>query len=1115
MKSVQKNRARLLPLSKLVTIPPKSYASTNIEHDSITILENYLPSASTTEIIERFAAGLSGAKSGRMLSVTGPYGSGKSTMAVFLNGLLSGEKDSEWKAASETLKHASIETAKMLVAARRKTNTHQRGLIRCAVTARREPITATILRALDSGATKYFGRYSKNDFPKAELLRKSMSNLKQNSIPSSKEMTDIITDICKVSPVVIMIDEFGKNIEYFTTDETQQSDLFLLQELAEMSGPNRKSQLSIITLQHMAFEEYAAGASSTQKQEWAKIQGRFEDIPFANSPDQTRLLVSNTIKLNKNDGYRRLVKLWAAKKAGNMRTLGIDSGFDEDLIASCYPLDPLALEVLPELCSRYGQHERTLLSFISDASKHTVTTFIDEHTWNENDTTLPSLGLDVLYDHFISGMSMIHSSSPNITRLMEIETIIRDSHGLDDSEIKTLKTIGMLNLIGRSGYLRASQKIIDYAIGRESNQILKKLEEKSIITYRRYADEYRIWHGTDIDIAAKLDTHRKRYQKSQLPEMLRDVMGLEPIVAARHSIKTGIMRIFERRFTTESQIKLDENYDGVIVYKTDSSVNPTCDKPVITVTTDNTSDLRHAVIEVITIRDILESNKDVANDWVARSELEERLANAEIILDRAFDGAFGDTARWSYLRKGKSQKQKGTPSAIVSRVCDEIYFKTPEIHNEMINRTALSAQGSAAKRKLIEYMISYADKSCFEIEGYGPDRAIYEALFIKNSMHVKVKLEWNLKEPVNNTISPVWDAMMDVMIRSNKRIPLTKLYSICKMPPFGMKDGVLAIIIVAILLIHKHSIALYEHGTYVPHLQTEIAERMIKNPDHFELKYFKSTPSKKELLKTVISDFEINSKGSVLDVVSHLVRIVSALPPYVKQTKKLDKNSLAVRDAVLSAVEPDTLLFESLPKAVGFDSKISRDDTKKFSKILTKSKTILQNEFLKMTQDIKKLLFDSTGIDDRKKLSDTASEMLQSVTDQKMKVFLTALSSNVLEREEDWINYVALSLTDVPPMSWKDENREMFENNLRFISAKFNRIVGIHFADVSDNFVKPSYQVTVTHADGKEYHNVVSLRPEQKVKLQKIAKNIVHDMKKRGFTDRDLSALIAILSSKS
>ena len=31
---------------------------------------------------------------------------------------------------------------------------------------------------------------------------------------------------------------------------------------------------------------------------------------------------------------------------------------------------------------------------------------------------------------------------------MEIGTIIRDAHGLDDTAVRTLKTIGVLNLIG-------------------------------------------------------------------------------------------------------------------------------------------------------------------------------------------------------------------------------------------------------------------------------------------------------------------------------------------------------------------------------------------------------------------------------------------------------------------------------------------------------------------------------------------------------------------------------------------------------------------------------------------------------------------------------------------
>ena len=593
-------------------------------------------------------------------------------------------------------------------------------------------------------------------------------------------------------------------------------------------------------------------------------------------------------------------------------------------------------------------------------------------------------------------------------------------------------------------------------------------------------------------------------------------MNLKPIIAAKHSMETGTMRLFEQRFTFESPLKLDTNYDGAILYLADNYTIPQCEKPLIQVNTSNLTDLQHAVIEVVAVRDILENDKDVIDDWVARKELEERLADAEILLDRTFGNTYGDTAKWSFQKNGKAILQKGTPSKIVSRVCDTVYSQTPEMYNEMINRTMLSPQGSAAKRKLICDMIENANKPKFGIEGYGPDRAVYESIIFKNKFHVPdAKLEWILQDPTNETITPVWDEIIRLLTDSKKRVSLSQIYEMCKLPPFGIKDGILTIFIILVLLIYKNNVALYEHGTYKPNILPEIAERMIKNPEYYELKYFKSTPTKRLLLQTIIKDLKINSKGSVLDVVSHLVGVVSSLTPYVKKTKKLDKHTLAVRDTILNAIEPDTLLFESLPKALGFNSKISESDIKRFSRILVKSTNILQNEFNKILLDIQELLYDATGIDNRKKISKTASVMLKSVSDQKMKVFLNAASADVLENDDDWIKYVSLSLTDVPPADWKDEQREMFENNLVAISGKFKRLASLHFADISDNFVKPSYQVTVTHADGTEHHSIVSIREEQKIKMQDIADKILQDMRKRKLTKTDLGTLIAILTSKS
>ena len=107
----------------------------------------------------------------------------------------------------------------------------------------------------------------------------------------------------------------------------------------------------------------------------------------------------------------------------------------------------------------------------------------------------------MLYDYFIAGYSPVLSSGAATSRLAEIGTIIRDVRDLDDLAVRTLKAIGVLNLVGSSGRLRASMDIIRCAVGAGADSAVRALAEKSIITYRRHADEYRVWHGTDVDIS--------------------------------------------------------------------------------------------------------------------------------------------------------------------------------------------------------------------------------------------------------------------------------------------------------------------------------------------------------------------------------------------------------------------------------------------------------------------------------------------------------------------------------------------------------------------------------------------------------------------------------------
>ena len=91
-----------------------------------------------------------------------------------------------------------------------------------------------------------------------------------------------------MTPVLLLIDEFGKNLE--EAAESALADPFILQELAE-AGSGDGKPIFLITLQHLSFEDYFAATGENTRKEWEKIQGRFDDISFIESSSETRKLL--------------------------------------------------------------------------------------------------------------------------------------------------------------------------------------------------------------------------------------------------------------------------------------------------------------------------------------------------------------------------------------------------------------------------------------------------------------------------------------------------------------------------------------------------------------------------------------------------------------------------------------------------------------------------------------------------------------------------------------------------------------------------------------------------------------------------------------------------------
>ena len=216
----------------------------------------------------------------------------------------------------------------------------------------------------------------------------------------------------------MLIDEFGKNLEAVT--ESDDADPYLLQQLAE-AGSGSGQPIFLITLQHLSFEDYFAASGESIRKEWEKVQGRFDDISFIESSSETRKLLK-TVFTYQDDDFLNSRSIWVKAQLKNVQKCGLGEDIDVDLLEKCYPLDALSLAILPELCSRYGQNERTIFSFI----KECVGAFLNENLW-EATQELPHITLYDIFNYFVRDGVLSRGLSTSSNRWNEIALTLRDT----------------------------------------------------------------------------------------------------------------------------------------------------------------------------------------------------------------------------------------------------------------------------------------------------------------------------------------------------------------------------------------------------------------------------------------------------------------------------------------------------------------------------------------------------------------------------------------------------------------------------------------------------------------------------------------------------------------
>ncbi len=1060
-----------LDLLQLIKIDRSVARSVNLDRDAddTSLLHRFQITPVACSTLCRLADAIEG-ESINAWSLTGPYGTGKSAFCNFLIALSCADQ------TTRNLCYKKLQKADKKLSTRLKTflapDSTSAPAVGIRAVSRYESLNSTLVRGLSS-SLQLMPTHSESAALKR--LRKNVSLLEDKEWPATRSVVDAFTALAEIAgkPLFIVVDEFGKNLEYQAHHE-ERGDIFALQALAESKA------VFLWVCLHQAFSSYSGALSRVQREEWLKIQGRFEDRAYIEPPTRSFALIREAITIEPTQPtQKKALTDWCQTITNAMSNISLDGlpQLDVESVQALYPFHPLSVYLIGELTRRFAQNDRTIFSFLTSGETHAFSDCLKRLELEEQEQ-MPTIGLDMLYDYFNETGAIRHADRSENQRWLEINAIIAAQSDVEPYKIRTLKTIGILNLLSSLPGIAATEKMIHVALcnvspsrKHKTTDLLRDLVEKRILLYREYAQEYRLWEGSDFDLDREVLQERGRVALRPIGEILEEIASRANMVAARHTIQTGTFRDFAVRWCTEDDIpaikkqpRFENETDGTIWLMLGKQRKPEGlleiaaeSTPVIVGYAPCLNQVRQLMLEAAATRAAC-SAPQLERDGVARREALHRAAQAAQSLIAFLDKAFAPgTGQATWYAKGEVQviRRQRDLSAMVSDLCDHIYHQCPRINNEMINVEHISSMAAAARNRVGEALANQSTSEDIGLTGYGPEVAVYRTVIKETGLHRQNdEGAWVLAAPdkrLQPQLAAVWKLFGELLEETDKtgqKVPVRQMLDALKRAPFGLREGPVPLLLSHYLLVHSDEVAVYEDNVFKPFLGDAEITLLMRRPELFSLRYYKPSGVRSEVIRTYYQVINTELKlarhvrnQTLLSVVVPLTEFIKSLPEYTRTTRALSANALRLRNAIANARDPQQLLFHDLPVALGFSpveynegdqSQIS--DATGLRKALWNALTELRDAFdmfvkkirghfvLAMTEPPTELRsFERL----RQDLRNQTEPLVKLCLDTDLKPML-AIMTREKENDDDWLSQVCAIVMKKPVQSWQDADLDPF-----------------------------------------------------------------------------------------
>ena len=525
------------------------------------------------------------------------------------------------------------------------------------------------------------------------------------------------------------------------------------------------------------------------------------------------------------------------------------------------------------------------------------------------------------------------------------------AQGGDDLHRHILEAIALIDLFRERSGLVPSLNLLETIfpdVGSDRLQgALAQLEKWSLVISRRFNGSYSVFEGSDFDVDEAVGLVLDPMEQVDF-DGLNAIADLHPVVAKRHYHKTGALRWYDLIIGSLSDLRRNPERHrsnrgeaGTFVLaiprpqeslETASGtardiVRQVEDWDLVVGLPQRQWDFTSLIRELVATERVRDESPILQGDRVARREVEARINNLRSYIESELSATL-DEARWFDRRGVGEVMDRAQLNGFASDLAALRFEESPSIHNELLNRVRPSSNAVAAQNALLRRMALNEGEGRLGISGF-PLKVVFMLRSWRRLSCIAIPSRAGGSLPRlpvlaihqilrrrGTLLFSIWESHRD------RAVPLSEVYDIWRQQPFGIKEGLLAVLSTAFILSQRSSVAVYRQNVFQARLTDLDVDYLARDAADIQLRWMDLTETARELLSDMadvvrgLDPDNMLSDLEPIDVAKGLVSIYDRLVPWVGRTQRLSGNARQVRQLFKQASDPNRLIFDQIPQSL-------------------------------------------------------------------------------------------------------------------------------------------------------------------------------------------------------